>query len=100
MNTKTKSKSKYVFHSEEWCYIQDAKGIVLVCATDQETYTLKGFEATIWSWLNLNYSYRKLVKLLAALLEIPEEDAAKKLQTIFAKWVEMGILAWEIVYHD
>jgi len=96
----TKTKSSYVFCPDKWQYVQDTNSTILVHTTDQKTYTLHGFESSIWSWLTLNYSYRKLVKLLTALLEVSEEDAIVRLQAILLKWVEIGIVSWDIVNND
>lgn len=73
-------------------WVKEAASILLVDEHRRKTYTLRGTEAAVWSWLTLAYPYPKLVTLTAALLALPPEEAEQQLQSLLAKWYADGIL--------
>lgn len=73
-------------------WVKDADQVIVVNDQDGRTHALRGVEGAIWSWLSLSYSYPKLVRLVAALLALPANDAEQTLLDVLHGWHEAGLL--------
>lgn len=56
-------------------WVQDKTQVLIIDEKHKKNRCLTGVEAAIWSWLSLNYSFAKLVKLTAAALDVSTTEA-------------------------
>ena len=78
--------------SEVIQWVQDAGHVIVVDERRGEVHVLSGAEATVWGWLTLTYPYPKLIRLLAALLRLPLDEAEQRLVAILQNWRAAGLL--------
>ena len=80
--------------------VRDIDMTLLVNDQNGKSFILRGLEATIWDWLTLNYSYNKIVGLLATIFDLPICKTEFRLNSILREWVEKGLLkTQENIHH-
>ena len=70
-------------------WVIDAQQTIVINEQNGDFAILSDVNATLWSWLTLNYSYDKLLTLINA-LECPFPE--QLLQSTLQKWTGSGLL--------
>lgn len=73
-------------------WASDAGRVVVASADGSRAHLLEDADATIWSWLSMSLSERRLVEMIGALLELEPEDAAEQLRVRLLAWRDAGLL--------
>lgn len=73
-------------------WVKDSQHTIIIDEQQGRSHILRGPEAAIWSWLTLAYSYPKLCRLLAALLDQSPAQAEQRLQATLETWRQAGLL--------
>lgn len=61
-------------------------GILLLNPTSGESTLLSGFEAELWDWLSF-LSWRQVVELSAAFLQVSSENAEEQIAHVLSGWI-------------
>jgi len=72
-------------------WVKDTGQTILV-GEGGSTWILRGVEAVTWDLLTLHYPFERLVGFLAALLEVPAEEAGRILDSVLHRWNALGIV--------
>jgi hypothetical protein len=73
-------------------WVKDSGQIVVVDEKKSGTWILHGFEAAVWDYLMLGYSYPKLIETLSTLLGLPSQEAEEKVAASIRAWQASGLL--------
>jgi hypothetical protein len=76
----------------EITWVKDGGQALLVAREQDRSWILRGAEAAIWDLLTLQVPFEGLVRFLAVLLHVPEEQAGATLMATIHRWEEAGIL--------
>ncbi|KAA3655511.1 MAG: hypothetical protein DWQ04_33390 [Chloroflexi bacterium] len=70
-------------------WVIDAQQTIVINEQSGEFAILSDIDAMLWSWLTLNYSYKKLLTLISA-IEMSQPE--KLLRSTLQKWANAGLL--------
>jgi hypothetical protein len=73
-------------------WVKDSGQIVVVDEKKPATWILQGFEAAVWDYLMLGYSFPKLTATLRTLLNVPIQEAEDKIAACIRNWQAGGLL--------
>jgi hypothetical protein len=73
-------------------WVKDGWQTLLVDDATARSWTLTGDEAALWDYLALNLAYDDVLRLFAALLDLPNDEAEPRLASTLAAWRQAGIL--------
>lgn len=73
-------------------WVDQGTQVIVVDELRGHTYVLQGAEAALWGWLALGYSFSKIAKLLAAMLQKNVREAENILSSLLYKWCEGGLM--------
>lgn len=73
-------------------WVHDQCQTILIDEDQRRSHALSGVEAAIWSWLTLSYTFTKLTKLTAALLNVTQAEARQRLRATLDVWRQAGWL--------
>jgi hypothetical protein len=80
-------------------WVKNSDGILVVQGDHNEPYLLMGLESALWSWMNLSYTFSRLVSMLAELEGISRPAAGRKLMHVLENWRGKGILEEREIIH-
>jgi len=78
--------------AEGLVWVDQGAQVIIVDEVRKRTYTLQGVEAVLWGWLALEYSYLKLIELLAAVYQKTIQEAETILVAVLDKWRADGLM--------
>jgi hypothetical protein len=73
-------------------WVKDSGQIVVVDEKKSSTWILHGFDAAVWDYLMLGYSYPKLIETLYTLLDVPIQEVEEKVAVCIRTWQAGGLL--------
>ena len=77
---------------EDIGWVVEVKHIILIQSETGSTWTLSYPDATIWDLLTRNYSFDRIVYLLATVTSIDLELAEQMVLGKLDEWLKVGIL--------
>ena len=73
-------------------WVKDSGQILVVNEKKGAARILRGFEAAVWDYLMLGYSFPRLTATLGMLLDIPAREMEQKLAACLRNWQAGGLL--------
>jgi hypothetical protein len=73
-------------------WVKDSGQVLVVDEKRSATWILHGFEAAVWDYMMLGYSYPEMVETLSTLLDVPIQEMKKKVAACIRDWQAGGLL--------
>jgi hypothetical protein len=75
-------------------WVRDANSTIIIKHDTRQVIRLVGSAAVVWDWLNLGYSFAKIVPMLALMQAVSETQAEQHLRAFLADWQLTGLLTF------
>ena len=69
--------------------------VIVVDELEQQHHVLDQWQAAVWNWLSLSYSFTRIRRLLASFLAVSQPEAEERLRFLLQQWQAAGLLQIE-----